>query len=184
MSKPHYDSFDAGEEWGTPSYIWKPLAEALDGFDLDPASGAESEPIAETCVSLPTDEHNYGSAVIEGDSKRVFDDGLERKWSGDVWVNPPYSRKNNPRWADKFWESMHNHSVDTITALVPASTSTNWWHDNYAKADYFTFIDHRVGFEGDVDGKASFASVLVTAGDVPQEYLDACQELGHVVESL
>lgn len=94
----HYSSHDAGPEWATPEYIWRPLAEALGTakmstgvlgigsypvFDLDPASGCEEKPIATTCYQLPET------------------DGLTEDWFGHVWVNPPYGREFNDPWAEK-----------------------------------------------------------------------------------
>lgn len=163
MSKHrHYDDHDAGPEWGTPRHVWEPLAETLDGFDLDPASGAEPEPIA-------------------AERYTVEDDGLAQPWFGDVWVNPPYGREFNPAWAEKIHTEAGHESVETITALVPASTDTQYFQNNYAYADYFTFIEGRLEFIGAGDSKASFASVLVTYGDVPDAYLEVCDELGFVV---
>jgi hypothetical protein len=78
----HYDSYNAGPEWATPEWIWYPLSKTVGDFDLDPASGAESNPIA-------------------GERYTVEDNGLEQEWFGDVWLNPPYGRNHNPEWARK-----------------------------------------------------------------------------------
>ena len=43
----HYDDFDSGVEWGTPKWVVLPLYRAIDGYDLDPASGAEPTEYAE-----------------------------------------------------------------------------------------------------------------------------------------
>lgn len=73
-----------------------------------------------------------------------------------------------------------------MTALVAAATSTDRWHEHFCKADLYTFIDHRVGFEGDMDGNASFASVILTFGveNVTPAYVEALGELGLVLERL
>ncbi|MDB9247412.1 DNA N-6-adenine-methyltransferase [Halorubrum ezzemoulense] len=179
----HYDETDAGPEWGTPKWVWQPLAETLGGFDLDPASGAEEEPIAYVRVQLPTDEHPYGTAVREEGVTTWYGDGLEEGWHGDVWLNPPYGRQHNPRWAQKVSEEVERGALDTLTALVPASTSTNWFQDHYANADLLTFIDQRISFDGSGSDSASFASVIATFGDVPTAYVDALGELGFVVST-
>jgi len=163
-----YDSHDAGVGWATPREYWEPLADALGGFDLDPASGAEATPIAD-------------------DRYTVADNGLEQPWYGDVWVNPPYGRSENPAWASKASSEARREAVDTLTALVPNSTGARWFRDNYAAAEYITHIDGRISFNdaGDDDadaGTATFYNVLVTWGDVPEPYLDACSQLGTVYE--
>jgi DNA N-6-adenine-methyltransferase (Dam). len=55
------------DEWATPPAFVRPLADAVGGFDLDPAAGAENSPIA---------EHAFTEA----------DDGLAKPWFGDCLV--------------------------------------------------------------------------------------------------
>lgn len=42
----HHKQDPEDNEYATPPRIWRPLARAVDGFDLDAASGAEPTPIA------------------------------------------------------------------------------------------------------------------------------------------
>jgi len=169
MSEEHsqqfYDEHDTGAEWGTPQWLWKPLADALDGFDLDPAAGAESTPIADTRYT-------------------VADDGLSQQWSGDVWLNPPYGRAHNRSWAEKAAAEAHRESVDTLTALVPSSTGSNWFQDTYADADYMTHVAGRVQFNGAGDTSATFYNVIATWGTVTAEYIQALKDMGTVYQHL
>lgn len=158
----HYDTYNAGPEWGTPEWVWYPLSKTLDGFDLDPASGAESNPIA---------EERYN----------VEDNGLKQEWFGDVWLNPPYGRQHNPEWAEKVSEEKAN--AETITALVPASTDTQWFQNNYTKADYLTFIEGRISFDGG-GGNATFPNVLCSFGDFNEDYIHQLERLGTVTKTV
>lgn len=168
----HYGSQDVGHEWGTPSNIWEPLADALGGFDLDPASGCEPEPIAPVRYT-------------------VEDDGLETPWFDDVFVNPPYGRGINATWAERIAEQAENEMVDTITALVPASSGAAWWHEHYRTADVYTLVGDasespRVTFmnsEGEpAENNATFASMILSYGEFPDEYHAALHDLGFVLE--
>lgn len=160
-----YAASETGPEWGTPEWVVDPLEDAIPGgFDLDPASGAEPRPFAEERFTGPPEGR----------------DGLAEDWFGHVWVNPPYSRRLNPRWARKVNESAAEQAVDTITALVPASTSTDWWQEHYARADAVTFLDRRVSFHGSGTNSASFASCVCSFGIFPKEYHRALEELGTV----
>jgi phage N-6-adenine-methyltransferase len=167
----HYDDLGAGEEWGTPPDIVTPLAEVLGGFDLDPASGAEPQPYAD-------------------DRLTIEDDGLATPWYGRVWVNPPYGRKHNPLWADKTLHESTRDDVESITALVPASTGTSWFGGTYATAQTLTFIHQRVSFidaesvtTGDTD-QASFGSVICSFGEFPDDYYDALDSLPYPTTTL
>ena len=155
----HYDSHNAGVEWATPSWIYRPLKDALNGFDLDPASGAEQTLIA---------DHTYTKQ----------ENGLAQEWFGNVWVNPPYGSEHNEDWAKKVSAEIHN--TKTITALVPASTDTQWFQNHYAHAEYLTFIDGRVNFNG--EGPASFPSVICSFGEFNAGYVQALSTLGFVSE--
>jgi len=153
-------------EWATPRRIWKPLAEAVNGFDLDPASGAEPEPIAETRYTIE-------------------DDGLNKPWFGDVWLNYPYGREEHPVWTQKALRELQRDEVDSITVLAPASTDTSWFQSNLAEADRLTFVDGRISFIGageDKNNVAAFSSVLATFGDMPTEYMNNLHDIGFVTK--
>lgn len=174
----HFDEFDAGSEWLTPAEYWQPLADALGGFDLDAATQHEYRQIA---------DHHYTPA----------EDGLEQPWFGDVWINPPYGRDENPEWAKKIAGEADRPAVDTITALVPVSPGTMWWHDHYRGADYYCLVGDdqespRIEFDVpeiieerddlETDNNATFASMIVCYGEFPPAYGEALREIGFVLE--
>lgn len=154
MSKEGYqmlgaDRTGSSDEWGTPLYYVRPIAEAIGGFDLDPCSGAEQSKIAETTYSKE-------------------DDGLSKKWFGKVWCNPPYSDKSE--WMKKALSESHRDEVEFIACLVPNSTGTQWWHRTVPFSSVVAFTNGRLEFgNGDT---APFGSALVCFGDVPDSLLD------------
>lgn len=160
-----YSGRDSGDEWATPPRIWRPLAEALDGFTLDPASGCEPIPIADERFEKE-------------------DNGLAQDWHGDVFLNPPYGREHNEKWAKKAASEAQRDEVETLTALVPASVGAAWYQNNYGRADIETLIDGRVTFLGEQKNPAPFYSILVTWGDVPEQYVTVLHQLGIVREAL
>jgi phage N-6-adenine-methyltransferase len=56
-------------------------------------------------------------------------DGLQQRWDGRCWMNPPYGRKIGV-WVRKAWESALAGA--TVVCLLPARTDTRWWHDYIA----------------------------------------------------
>lgn len=157
--QPHNSDSDAGVEWGTPKKYVLPLKRTIGAFDLDPASGAEPTEYAETKYTKE-------------------DDGLAQDWFGHVWLNPPYSRPDNPKWAKKTYEEVPN--TESITALVPASTSESWWQSYYSQADLFCFVDGRIGFNGAGENGASFSSVfcIFNAQNLPHEFFVELSRMG------
>lgn len=79
----------------------------VEGFDLDVAADAEAH-------------------VTE----RYFDraaDGLQQRWSGRVWCNPPFS--DIEPWIRKAWAEMGRWegAPSTLAMLLPAWTDRAWW---------------------------------------------------------
>lgn len=159
----HYDSHDAGPEWATPKWVVEPLARTIRGFDLDPASGAEPKPHARERYT-------------------VEDDGLAQEWHGHVWVNPPYGREFNEEWAEKTLAESRRAAVDSITALVPGAVETEWFQENYGRADVLTFVSGRIKFIGEKDMTPTFPSVICTFGleELPGAYVERLEEIGLV----
>ncbi|MFC4553494.1 MULTISPECIES: DNA N-6-adenine-methyltransferase [Halorussus] len=156
-------------EYATPPKIWRPLARAVDGFDTDPASGAELEPIAPTRYTTEND-------------------GLRQGWDGWVWLNPPWSSNGDgnakkKKWARKARNEAARDTVDGVVMLLPCDTSSHVFHDHVAAADVFCLVGPgRIPFRGE-DRNPSFELVLaVYADDVPGDLVDALNQLGIVVE--
>lgn len=84
---------EGSEEWLTPPHIVR----ALGPFDIDPAS-----PI-----------------VRPWDTARIhyskLDNGLQQKWCGRVWLNPPYGNKTS-LWLEKMAE--HNNGIALVFARL------------------------------------------------------------------
>lgn len=159
---------DRTDEWGTPPSVWRPLARAVGGFDLDPCSGAETSPIA----SARYDES---------------DDGLAKPWFGKVWLNPPYSDMDD--WAKECVAETESGRAETVVALVPSRTSADWWQDYIGKATALCFVDGRIEFQGRNEGDdrkgssgASFASTIAVFGECPSDLLDALDRQGMVFD--
>ena len=149
------------DEWSSPRELVEPLASAVDGFDLDPCSGAESSPFAD---SVFTED----------------DDGLAKDWYGTVWVNPPYSAMHE--WTSKALAQFKRDNVDRVLYLCKGDSSTDWWQRAAASASVVATIDHRLKF-GDGENSAPFAShifVFGHAGDV----IEALAEHGRVLRPL
>ena len=70
-------------------------------------------------------------------------DGLQQKWKGVCWCNPPYGTRVIDKWMEKAYESSLEGA--TVVCLVPSNTSTKWWH-NYAMKGEIQFIKGKVKF--------------------------------------
>jgi len=157
---------ETSDEYATPPSIWRPISRALEGFDLDPASGAESTPIAETRYTKD-------------------DDGLSQQCFGSVWVNPPFGDKSGTgecgreKWLRKARQESNRDGVDQIVFLLPVDTSTNWFHKHVVEAETICFLSRRPQFEGE-SVHTGFACMIFVYGDCPDELADTLEGMGAV----
>ena len=88
-----------------------------------------------------------------------WQDGLARDWAPSCWMNPPYS---NPKpWVEKAIEQA-GKGVRTV-ALLPADTSTKWFHLILNADTHIEYLPKRVRFlhGGKRSGSPKFGNVLV-----------------------
>lgn len=99
----HHRTKGQKEQWFTPRYI----LDALGRFDLDPC----------TSVLRP-----FNTARLHYEVEDV--DGLRKRWTGRVWLNPPYGPPSTVRpWLEK----MRDHGNGIV--LIFARTETEMFHD-------------------------------------------------------
>jgi len=166
----------SGDESATPGWLWRPLARAVDGFDLDPASGCEPDAIADVRLSESDDGLSTDWASI------LPDDG------GWVFVNPPWSDPEltgspKDQWLSKVRREAKEPNCDGVVVVLPSSPSASWWQDHVATADVLCQPGPgRVTFVGVREGRnPSFATVVAVWGDpLPDALVDALQSHGLV----
>jgi hypothetical protein len=98
---------DTHEQYITPLYLFTAIGCK---FDTDPAS-----PGAQFCHVPAAEHYTFG--------------GLERPWTGFVFLNPSYGRGRINAWIEKF--AKHANGV----TLVHASTATGWFQELASNAD-------------------------------------------------
>lgn len=126
------------QEWSTPLGFFESLDKTFQ-FTLDPCATPENA----KCRRFFTPEQ----------------DGLKQKWTGRVFMNPPYGRGIGA-WVKKAWETSRTGVL--VVCLLPARTDTSWWHDYCLQGDV-RFLRGRLRFKiGDVGARAPFPSAVVT----------------------
>ncbi len=134
MSSVHFSSNTV--EWSTPQDFYIKCDTEFGPFDLDVCATAENA----KCSHYFTKEDN----------------GLNKIWTGRVWMNPPYGREIG-KWMEKAYNSSCEGAF--VVCLVPARTDTAWWHD-YAAKGMVKFIRGRLKFGGSKN-PTPFPSALV-----------------------
>jgi len=112
-------------DWETPKSMVKKLAPFF-YWDLD------------VCADRPNVCENFFSRE---------DGALDREWHGLCYCNPPYGKKRGINlWIAKARAEGAKEGT-TVVCLLPARTSTRWWHDNVPYADYVVFVEGRLRFD-------------------------------------
>lgn len=151
------------DEWYTPSSLVDAAREALGGIDLDPASCASANRVVRA-------ERYYTEE----------DNGLQRPWSGRVWMNPPYSLTG--LFVDRQISQYLSGRVDAGVLLVNASADVGWFQPLW---DWpICFVKGRVQFYRpltDALFNPAAGSVMVYLGPDPKAFRRAVALIGPVV---
>lgn len=119
-------------DWHTPPEFTDAARGVMGHIDLDPASSK----IANETVK----------------AKKFYtinDNGLNRSWSGNVWLNPPYSktrgRSNQEIWASKLVHEYNTGRVTSAILLVKSAFGYNWF-ENLFKSWPACLASKRISF--------------------------------------
>ena len=117
MMAIHEMSVGASNEWYTPEYVFKALGCT---FDMDVA----------------------GSYLATCPARRILTSGgLETRWEGFVWMNPPFGGRNGIEpWLAKF--RSHKNGI----ALAPDRTSAPWFQRHVRHMERVLFVSPKIRF--------------------------------------
>jgi hypothetical protein len=146
-AKPHVSHNSGENEWYTPKQFIEAARLAMGSIDTDPAS---SDVANETVRAK-----KYYTAE---------QDGRDKKWSGNVWMNPPYSQPLISEFIDAF--------------------ETNWYQSLLIYASAVCFIKGRVKFidkQGNASGAPLQGQTVLYFGNREKSFIDAFSEFGIVL---
>lgn len=103
---PDYD----GNEWYTPVEYIEMARTLMGGIDTDPASCEWAQERVKAATYYTKD-----------------DDGLEQKWQGRVWLNPPYSWPEVEKFTRELCRQYDEGAVTEAVLLVNNCTDAAWF---------------------------------------------------------
>jgi hypothetical protein len=141
----HQRSVGKSQVHVTPKWI----IDRLGPFDLDP------------CAAHPRPWDCAGISYVAN--------GLDKPWTGRVWLNPPFDRYEVGKWIRRLAE--HGNG----TALLHARTEAAWFEPIWESATAILFMADRIKFcrpDGSEQPANSGAPpILVAFGDLNHEHL-------------
>ena len=108
----HQKTIGDSQDWITPQHILR----ALGPFDLDPAAA---------------DPRPWDCAKVNWTEK---DAGFIRDWTGRIFLNPPFDRRQVGKWVAKL--AVHGDGI----LLIHARTEAGWFEPIWARADAILFL--------------------------------------------
>lgn len=126
-NRPHVANNSGNNEWYTPAEYIEAAREVMGSIDVDPASND----IAQETVKAKT----YYT---------VETNGLDKKWNGNVWMNPPYASDLIGKFIEKLINELPN--IEQAIVLVNNATETEWFSKLIGNADAVCFPRSRVKF--------------------------------------
>jgi len=131
----HRTQFTGENEWYTPIEYIEAAREVLGCIDLDPASS------------------EFGQRrVLAQDFYTKETDGLTKEWTGNIWLNPPYSQPSISQFIEKAVLEWDEGRIKKAIILTHNYTDTAWFHIAESRAKNLCFTRGRIKFESS-DGK-------------------------------
>jgi phage N-6-adenine-methyltransferase len=128
-AKPHVSHNAGDNEWYTPPDLIEAARRAMGSIDLDPASCAVAN-----------------RTVKASQFFSIADDGLQHRWRGNVWMNPPYAQP----WIDQFAYAVATKydakEIRRACVLVNNATETAWFQRVLDSASAICLLKGRVQF--------------------------------------
>ena len=124
--------FTGDMEWYSPPELIERARAVMGSIDCDPASCALAQRV--------------GRARTWFDAKR---DGLKQRWTGNVWLNPPFSRGLIDQFVEKLLAERRNFSQ--AIAVVHSRTDANWFQRLGDAASAIAFPKGHIKFYNETD---------------------------------
>lgn len=128
-AKPHVANNSGENEWYTPAELITAARQTMGSIDTDPASS------------------DIANEIVQAETYYTKDDnGLAYTWTGNVWMNPPYSQPEISDFATKIIEEVDSGRTEQACVLVNNATDTAWCQRILIRASAVCFIYRRVKF--------------------------------------
>lgn len=156
---------NSGEnEWYTPEKFIEAARSVMGSIDIDPASSELANKTVKATVFFSKD-----------------DCGLNRDWSGNVWMNPPYAQPLMNDFAAKLVEQLPN--INAAIVLVNNATETKWFQSMSQESAAICFPETRIKFV-DVNGNLGAplqGQAILYFGDDTQAFSNVFSKFGLVL---
>lgn len=154
----------ASDEHYTPSGYIELARSVMGSIDIDPASSE----IAQRWVKA---EIFY----------TIKDNGLDKTWNGNLWLNPPYG-KHISLWTEKAVSEFDQGNIQQAVLLVRPAPASSWYMDlskRFAKCETYRRICF-INANGEAQKQPPHGNVFFYLGEQEQLFREVFSTIGVV----
>jgi hypothetical protein len=149
-------------EYYTPIELVNAAREVMGSIDLDPASSEQANKLIKAL-------------------RFYSENGLDKPWFGNVWMNHPFSRTNNPLWINNLVDWYESRIGLQACCITFAATSEKWFRPllNYQQC----FIHGRTNYylpDGTKKAGVTKGSVITYLGENTDKFKEVFSQFGTV----
>jgi hypothetical protein len=160
----HVSNNSGNNEWYTPKEFIDTAREVMGSIDVDPASSQ----IANTIIQA----HTYYT---------LADNGLEQKWIGNVFMNPPYAQPSIDDFSSKLNQEILEGNTKQAIVLVNNATETKWFQALAHTASAICFPKSRVKFwSPDKESAPLQGQAFLYFGSETEKFINGFSKYGFV----
>ena len=165
-SNAHVSANSGENEWYTPPEYIDAARRVMGSIDVDPATSATAQ-----------------ARIKAGVFYTIDDNGLDKEWRGNIWMNPPYAQPLIGQFTEKLISEFATGNALQACVLVNNATDTRWLQAMLSVASSVCFPAGRVRF---LDAKGNPGAplqgqVLIYMGPNRAEFHEAFAGFGVVL---
>lgn len=161
LTKPHVANNSGENEWYTPAQYIESARKVMGSIDLDPASSTvANETVKASCFFS------------------IDDNGLNKQWSGNIWMNPPYAQPLISQFIDKLTKE---RTYQQAIVLVNNATETTWGQQLIEASSAICLHKGRIRFvapSGELGQSPLQGQMLCYIGSAPEKFIEEFKSYG------
>ena len=164
--RPNQGKASGNNEWNTPPELIEAARAVLGTIDLDPASNVSAQQLIQARTYY-TKESN----------------GLDKRWTGNVWLNSPYSRGLVDKFAYKFIDHWTAGDIKEAILLFNTANGVQWFDALLTACDCIGLTRKRTRFIGQSGTEAkspAYGQTFFYFGQHPDRFQSSFTHLAHV----
>lgn len=167
VKKAHVANNSGNNEWYTPTEYIEAAREVMGSIDTDPAT------------SIVANERVKATTIFTEE-----DDGRDKVWSGNVWMNPPYAQPLIFDFSNGLARRYDDGEISQACVLVNNGTETAWFQRMAKSCSAICFPKSRIRFvdpNGNIGGSPLQGQAVIYFGKNVDKFERLFSEKGVVV---